>query len=152
MKSHTVHFDTLEYKNDLVEAGMSEMEAEAITKANAKVFNHILENQGEITKGDFREAEINMRSDVNERIHVINLKIEELKYELKNDIYSLNLKIEETRSELKEDIHKIDLKIEQTKSDLIKYTNDCTWKVIALLGGVIVIATTASTLAQHFWK
>lgn len=47
-----VIFDTLEYMNDLKKGGIGNTEAEAITKANLKAFNQMIDTKELATKKD----------------------------------------------------------------------------------------------------
>ncbi len=51
MRSH-ITFDTLEYMDELKNAGMEQGLAEAITKANAKAFNQMIDIKELATKSD----------------------------------------------------------------------------------------------------
>ena len=59
MKSH-ITFDTLEYMDELKNAGMEQGLAEAITKANAKAFNQMIDMKELVTKKDLKEMEVSL--------------------------------------------------------------------------------------------
>ena len=69
-------------------------------------------------RSELKEDISNLRNELKEDIHKLDLKIEGVRSELKEDINKLDLKIEGVRSELKEDIHKLDLKIDGVRSEL----------------------------------
>ena len=61
MRSH-ITFDTLEYMDELKNAGMEQGLAEAITKANAKAFNQMIDLKEVASKADLHTLENNLKS------------------------------------------------------------------------------------------
>jgi hypothetical protein len=61
MRSH-ITFDTLEYMDELKNAGMEQGLAEAITKANAKAFNQMIDLKELATKQDLFKLEQDLKS------------------------------------------------------------------------------------------
>ncbi len=53
----TITFDTLEYMEDLMKSGIAKEQAEAITKANVKAFNQMIEVKELATKKDIRDLQ-----------------------------------------------------------------------------------------------
>jgi len=56
-----IPFDTLLYMEELRDSGMDVKQAEAITKANAKALNEMLELRELATKKDIKEIEVKIR-------------------------------------------------------------------------------------------
>jgi hypothetical protein len=58
----TPTFDTLEYMNELKRSGMKQEEAEAITNANTKAFNQMIDTKELSTKTDLMTLKSELQS------------------------------------------------------------------------------------------
>ena len=90
--------DTLECSQKLEQMGFPREQAEGLVTILFGIITSTL-----ISKGDIGEIE---------------LKIEQVKAELKRDIKHLDLKVESVKTELKRDIKHLDLKVESVKTEL----------------------------------
>lgn len=55
-------FDALEYMDDLKKSGIEQEQAEAMTKAMAKAFSQMLDNQQLATKVDLKDLKMELQS------------------------------------------------------------------------------------------
>lgn len=74
-------FDTLEYMDDLKNSGMKQEQAEAMTKAMAKAFSQMLDNQQLASKVDLSQVETKLTSEIKRvetavKQDILNLKME----------------------------------------------------------------------------
>jgi hypothetical protein len=53
--SHAITFDTLEFQTELKKAGFNEIQAEALTRANAQAFSQMMDTSNLATKFDLLE-------------------------------------------------------------------------------------------------
>lgn len=60
----SIIFDTLEYLDQLKNSGIEQEQAEAITKATAKAFSQLMENQELVTKTDLKLEIQNLKMEL----------------------------------------------------------------------------------------
>jgi len=89
-------FDTHEFVTELKQAGLSESQAEAITRLHQQAANATID----YVKHEHSLENVVTNKDLDARIKETELKIELVKSELKRDIESVRKEIAETKAEL----------------------------------------------------
>jgi predicted transposase YdaD len=92
----TLTFDTHEFVTELKHAGLSESQAEAITRLHQQAANATID----YVKHEHSLENVVTNKDLDARIKETELKIELVKSELKLDIESVRKEIAETKAEL----------------------------------------------------
>lgn len=82
----TIPFDTLQFSTDLIESGVPEKQATAITKAISKAQQEAVTSVIKQVEHDYDLDKIVTNKDLDARIKETELKIELVKAELKRDI------------------------------------------------------------------
>lgn len=92
----TIPFDTLQFATDLIESGISEVQATAITKAVSKAQQEALSTVINQVNHDYKLDEVATKHDIRE----LELKIELLRSDTGRMIAETNQRIAETKAEL----------------------------------------------------
>jgi hypothetical protein len=92
----TLTFDTHEFVTELKHAGLSEPQAEAITRLHQQAANATID----YVKHEHSLNTVITNKDLDARIKETELKIELVKSELKRDIETVRKEIAETKAEL----------------------------------------------------
>lgn len=110
----TIPFDTLQFATDLIESGISEVQATAITKAVSKAQQEALTTVIEQVKHDYKLDEVATQRDLKELELALKRDIKDMDTALKHDIELL-------RAETGRMIAETNQRIAETKAELIRW-------------------------------
>ena len=115
-----IPFDTLEFAAELIDSGIPEKQANAITKAVNKAQQLSISNFGEQIKHDYELDNIATKRDIRE----LELRIEQVKSDLQRDLKETELRLE--------------LKIAENKADLIRWVVAVGLLQVTIITGLII--------------
>ena len=96
----TIPFDTLQFATDLIDSGIPEIQATAITKAVSKAQQEALTTVIERVKHDYKLDEVATQRDLKEMELALKHDIELLRSDTGRMIAETNQRIAETKAEL----------------------------------------------------